>query len=194
MAHSQPKVLILGHSFVRRLQSDLRSNFDTRASVDFGFRGTTTVYMHGIGGRTVSKLQKHDLSVVSSLSPDIVILEIGTNDLSFSKPEVVGSNIEELVRLLLDHFSVRVIVVCHVTSRAKSHAIKSNFNDKTAILNQYTRVVLEQFSPVLCWTHRGFTNTSVTPFLPDGVHFNYTGQYILYRSYRGAILAALRML
>ena len=42
--------------------------------------------------------------------------------------------------------------------------------------------------------HRGFANPSVHPYLPDGVHVNSFGQYCLYRSYRGAILNALRML
>ena len=39
-----------------------------------------------------------------------------------------------------------------------------------------------------------FDNPSVHPYLPDGVHVNSFGQYCLYRSYRGAILKALRML
>ena len=33
---SVPKVLILSHSFVRRLTSDLRAGFDTRTAADFG--------------------------------------------------------------------------------------------------------------------------------------------------------------
>ena len=90
MAHSTPHVLIIGHSFVRRLKSDLRVQFDERASKNFGLCGSAVVHMHGVGGRTVAKLRKHDLGVVSSLCPDIVILEIGTNDLALSKPEVVG--------------------------------------------------------------------------------------------------------
>ena len=155
-----------------------------------------SAYARRVGGRTVAKLRKHDLGVVSGLCPDIVILEIGTNDLALSKPEVVSSEIEELVRLLLDQYFVRVVVLCHVSPRAHSHSqvIKSDFNTKAALLNQYTRVVLEHVSPVSCWTHRGFSNPSVSPFLPDGVHFNHTGQFALYRSYRRAILTALRML
>ena len=59
-----------------------------------------------------------DLDVVSSLAPDLVILDIGTNDLAASGPEVVaGSRIEELVNLLLDTYSVRAIVVCEVIPR-----------------------------------------------------------------------------
>ena len=35
MVSSPPTVLILGHSFVRRLSSDLRSNFDAHAAEHF---------------------------------------------------------------------------------------------------------------------------------------------------------------
>lgn len=68
------------------------------------------MHMHGVGGPTVTKLEMYDLGVVSSLCPEIVILEIGTNDFSLAQPEVVGSRIDNLVRHLLDHYNVRADV------------------------------------------------------------------------------------
>jgi lysophospholipase L1-like esterase len=193
-----PKVLILGHSFVRRLNYDMKTRSDSRMACDFGLEGTAVVHLHGVGGRTVPKLRQYDLGVVSHISPEIVILEVGTNDLSHARPEVVGSHLEELVRLLINTFSVRVVVVCHVTPRAATSVCAQTtvdaFAAKSALLNQYTRVVLEPMNQVLCWTHKGFVNPAVSPFLPDGVHFNPIGQYMLYRSYRGAILHALTAL
>jgi hypothetical protein len=42
--------------------------------------------------------------------------------------------------------------------------------------------------------HTGvFSNPSINLYLPDGIHVNAQGQHSLYRSYRGAILKALRM-
>ena len=75
----------------------------------------------------------------SSLSPHAVILQIGTNDLSDLQPEVIGSEIEELVRLLLDSYAVRVIGVCEVIPRVCAPI----FNDAALILNQYLRAVLD---------------------------------------------------
>ncbi len=98
-----PRVLILGHSFVRRLQSDLKARFDERAAIDFDLQGTADIYMHGAGGRTVPKLRKFDLGLIAKISPEIVILEIGTNDLVNTPPEVVGSYIEDMVRHLISH-------------------------------------------------------------------------------------------
>ena len=189
MASSLPSVLLLGHSFIQRLQDDLRSHFDLRADDMFGLSVYAIVHLHGIGGLTVPKL-RHDLRMVSSLSPHVVILEIGTNDLANLSPEVVGSEIEELVRLLLDTFSVRVIGVCEVIPRVGAPF----FNSAASILNQYLGGILEPIPNAFCWRHRGFNNPSVHPYLPDGVHVNSFGQYCLYRSYRCAILQALRML
>ena len=124
------------------------------------------------------------------MSPEIVILEIGTNDLSHLRPEVVGSEIEELVHLLLQSFSIKVIGVCEVLPRVNA----SVFNGAASILNQYLFDVLQPIPNVFCWRHKGFKNPSVHPYLLDGVHVNSFGQYCLYRSYRGAILKALRML
>ena len=138
IVHSPVQVLahalILGHSFVRRLKSDLHARFDERAGLNFGLEGTAEVLMHGVGGRTVKKLEAYDLGVVTNSSPDIVILEIGTNDLSISKPE-------DLVQHLLEHYSVRVVILCHVTPRAISKHSSHNFNRKAALLNQYTCAV-----------------------------------------------------
>jgi len=111
MVSSPPTVLILGHSFVRRLSSDLRSNVDARAAAHFNLFGDALIHLRGVGGRTVKKLRLYDLGVVSTLKPDVIILEIGTNDLVANRPEVVGSEIDDLVQLLLQSYSVRVLCV-----------------------------------------------------------------------------------
>ena len=187
-----PCVLILGHSFVHRLQSDLKARFDERTAIDFDLQGTADIYMHGVGGRKVPKLKKVDLGLIAKISPEIVILEIGTNDLVNTPPEVVGSYIEDMVRHLISHYSIPAVVLCHVTPCMTGQSPK--FNEKATLLNQYTRVVLEPIQQAICWKHRGFSNPSITPFLLDGVHFNPMGQYILYRSYRGAVKHALNVL
>ena len=148
-----------------------------RAAIDFKLRDTASVRMH--------KLRSFDLHVVPSLSPEIVILETGTNDLPNCKPEVVGSAIEDLVVLILGQFSVRVVGVCQVIPRGQTHA-DSEFFDRSRILNQYLEVVSLTF-----WQHSAFSHPSKLFYLPGGVHLNPQGQYLLYRSYRGAILYAV---
>jgi len=146
--------------------------------------------LFGVGGRTVEKLRRYDLHVVRRLVPDVVFLEVGTNDLSDVGPEVVGSSIEELVRLLLDVFSVSMVGVCHVIPRGVSFTEWEDFLQRPAILNNYVRVVLEPFPNAFCWTHKDFSSPHKDLYLEDGVHVNSLGQYFLYRSYRGATLKA----
>ena len=194
MACSLPKVLILGHSFVKRLSRDIVSGYYQRLDGSFGLVGTAAVRLAGVGGRTVDKLRRFDLSVTSSYKPDVVILEIGTNDLFNDAPEVVGSAIEDLVHLLFGYASVRVIGWCCVIPRAVSHADSAFFHQRAIILNNYVRVVLEPIPGVFCWEHRIFNHPAKDFYLPDGVHLNSSGQYHLFRSYRGAIMKALSFL
>ena len=53
MASPLRSVLIAGHSFVKRLHSDLQCKFILRAAVDFNLVQTATVSFHGIVGLTV---------------------------------------------------------------------------------------------------------------------------------------------
>lgn len=111
MALCVPKIMILGHSFIRHLSGDSENHFDDRAKSNFN--------LEGVGGRTVKKIKQFDVVNVSRFVPDVVILAIGTNDLCNEPPETVGSQIDELVELLLNHFSVRVIGVCPVIKGAE---------------------------------------------------------------------------
>ena len=109
---STPRALILGHSFVHHLSSFLsHSNI---YSHNLGLKDVAEIALLGVGGRTVAKVEKFNLSFVRAWKPDIVILKLGTNDLITFHPESVGSSLEELVQLLYEDCSVNVIGVCQV--------------------------------------------------------------------------------
>ena len=75
-------VLILGHSFVRRLKEFVRSRTqENKDSLDFNLTQRCVVSILGIGGRTVDKIVRHDLHNIRQMAPEIVILQIGSNDL-----------------------------------------------------------------------------------------------------------------
>ena len=131
----------------------------------------------------MKKIKDFDLGVVLRFAPDVLILEIGTNDLCNISAEVVGSEIDDLVKQLLSDFSVRVVGVCLVIPRAEAL-----FNQKVKLLNRYLSVVIDN-PHVFLWRHK-----ILDELLQDGVHLNPCGQYLLYRSYRGAILQAVKLL
>ena len=61
------------------------------------------------------------------------------------------------------------------------------------ILNQYLQVIWEPLHFAFFFRHRGLQNPSEEVLLPNGVHLDSKGQYLVYRSYRGAILTAKDM-
>lgn len=126
---------------------------------------------------------------MESFRPDIVIVELGTNDLSRFGPAAVGSNIEEFARNLHVNYGVKLVCVNQILYRAQS----PQFNAKVRVLNRYLTAVLEQLPFVIFWRHRGFWNCSNNLCLDDGVHLNALGNYKLYRSLRGATLRALSL-
>ncbi len=148
------------------------------------------------GRRTVDKLNKYDLSWVLKYKPDIVILELGTNDLSTLRPEVVGYKIDDLAQVLRDQYKVRIVGVCQVINRniPQTRAPDCDFNAKAAVLRQYLSVILADQPGIFLWDHKEFYRSDHSLLSLDGVHCNAQGQYCLYLSYRGVILKALTML
>ena len=112
-----PHVLVLGHSFIRRLRDFIECNprvfrFNVKITE------SAAVSWQGLGGCPV-------LHVVQSVRPDIVIVQLGTNNLSFRSPLLVGFILRTSSTCYMIHtaFSLYVyatlfVVVrpCHVTN------------------------------------------------------------------------------
>ena len=95
-----PLIFIPGHSFIRRFDNFVAAN--PNLNHQFLLNNVATLKWRGVG----AELQ-YDLPVVASSAPDIVILQLGTNDLSRLDPLVVASSIEELVTILHDTYNVQ---------------------------------------------------------------------------------------
>ena len=65
----------------------------------------------------MARLPSSDLHVVARIAPDVLILEIKTNDLVVTSSEVVGSEIENLVRLGALRFSSIISTLCFLSSQ-----------------------------------------------------------------------------
>jgi len=124
--------------------------------------------------------------VVEQIAPNVVLLEIGTNDLVDARLEVVGSEIVSLVCHLLEVYKVPVFGVFHVIPCGQSHDEAASFVERVEILQQYLEVVLSPIPNVFCWLPQDFSHPGKDFYMPDGVNLNPAGQYHLYRSYRGA--------
>ena len=87
---AEPRVLVLGDSFIRRLRFFL-SRDSHHFRVDFKLSHRAFIKWHGVGGRTVSKTLHLDLNVIDTFRPEIIIMQLGSNDLTNSDPLHVGS-------------------------------------------------------------------------------------------------------
>ena len=197
MASALPNVLIAGHSFVKRLDCDLQCKFDHRAAVDFNLSQTANISMYGIGGLTVSRLERKLRSIlVNKPLPKVVILEIGTNDLSSQSPEIVIGEILELVEYMRSVDSLEAIGFCKVIPRRERDTglPLEDFNAKVTTFNNMLEALFDEDRLVFVWEHLELQSLSRRVLLTDGVHLNPHGQYCLYRSYRGAILKGITLL
>ena len=148
------------------------------------------IHWHGIGGRTVAKTIMYDLQVVTFFQPDIVILQLGSNDLTAHDPLHVGSAIDDFVRLLHVTYGVRLIYICQ-TLRSEAD---TRFNRNVNVLTQYLRVIKEFIPYAHFWGHRGFWNAVHNFYARDGIHLDRGGQFKFYRRIRGVIFRSLRLL
>ena len=146
MATSISRVLILGHSFIRRLREFISSHSNDFI-VNFRFAESVVTRWHSVGGRTVAKTLQFDLLIVSSFGPDIVILQRGSNDLVTFSSFHVGSIIEDFVSLLHTSCGVKLVSVCQTLRRDNAPV----FNSKVGLLTRYLRVVLELLPYSIFW-------------------------------------------
>ena len=139
-----------------------------RVNVALNINTSVTIHWHGVGGRTIDKVRRFDLTELERFKPDVVFLQIGTNDLTRrrSSPASVGSVIEDFVCLL--HHEYGVSLVC-VGQTVKRHPV-GTFNANVQILTQYLQGVLEPLPFAKNWTHRGFWRASSSYLSYDGVH------------------------
>ena len=95
---AEQRVLIIGHSFVHRLKAFVQKKRHMQAFSSLS--GIADIYFHGVGCRTIAKFRKFDFHVVRQLVPDVIILELGSNDLVELSPQTVRSELESLVNAL----------------------------------------------------------------------------------------------
>lgn len=107
------------------------------------------LYSKGTAGRTVVKVKQYDLGVVKSFAPDIVILELGTNDLTQLSALETGSSIKDLAYLLYKTNHVQPICVCQTIYQENV----PQFNKQVNLLTKYSLTCtfppISKFQPAL---------------------------------------------
>ena len=165
---AKQRVLIIGHSFVHRLKAFVQKKRHMQAFSSLN--GIADIYFHGVGGCRIAKFRKFNFHVMRQLVPDVIILELGSNDLVELSPQTVGSDLERVVPELREIDSAQFVVVGQVLRRPTPNSVE--YNCKVGKLHQYLKVVLEPLPFCYYWRHRGFWKSKSELYLPDGVHLS----------------------
>lgn len=189
-------VTVWGHSFVRRLRDHVAEH--PRCPSYFYNLGIThypcNVTFKGTGGLTLAKARKQLRSVCAS-NPEIVIIDIGSNDLCdpfVTVPELVDG-VMALAQHLLDN-GVRFVYFLPIIPRLRTP--HSFYN---TIVQHYSTVMkmhCQNHDSLHFWFHKPALTKNQMPvetyFLPDGVHLNRVGISRYHTSVRGAVLYAVK--
>jgi hypothetical protein len=200
---SKPVVLVLGHSFVRRLVKFTQNRTESTAT-DMGLRDSCTVVYHGISGGRLSHLWD-EIDFIANLSPQIVILDVGTNDLaSSSSPGNLANAILAFANHLHVQCKVRVIYIAHIFPRAP-HAARTppDFNERAHTYNAALKsLCTDSHTTIFSFYFTGLIENWPAYLLHDGVHlsiappygFSHSGTYKYFRAIKTCVVFALRML
>ena len=182
------KLLVIGHSFVRRMRERLAGG-GLRLARDFA-----ATIIRGFGGMRLESLRQH-IGYVKHLEPTLIVVDIGTNDLA--SPMCCPLALAEAVVTTAKEFaavpSVRHVVVLQMMPRTKSRRSRPNFNDACDVYNAHVRKLTKKLETVHSWSHRGMVMEWDKYLLPDGVHLNHAGMNKYIRSVRGAALQYRQM-
>lgn len=129
-----------------------------------------------------AQIAKDRLSIIRGRSPNIIVLELGSTDLTKLPAQAIGSELEILVRYLHDEFTGKASIgVCQVIRRHSHQCTAYNF--KVIKLHLYLKAVI--IKPIPFW------NSRENIYLPDGVDLNDLGNFKLFRSIWGAVIKAV---
>ena len=192
--HRPATVVLIGHSFLKRAQTYLnrRYGFYNNLNIDHHI---CQIFWEVKGGMLARHLYNDYLSAVMNHLPDIVYVEIGSNDLC--DPDLVPADpaleVFHFVTSLLN-LGVAYVLVGQVLFRQGSGIPYEvvNYNTRVTLMNNLSAAFLTNEPQAHFWKHRGMWNP-VSPIMArDGIHLNSWGNFKYCRSLRQAIRFAVR--
>ena len=137
------------------------------------------VSIKGTRGGTV-KLLRRQLSFAERKSPSVVILDVGSNELSAPSlnPQRLAWEIAELARLYRQLPSVKTVVVMPILPRVVvncSHPTRPDFNDARLVVNRAVADICCHLPGVFTWRQRCFRLNPERFICHDGVHPTFLG-------------------
>ena len=194
-ARRQPEVLILGHSFVRRLRDDI---FDLKCDFreDFGLDLHSRFWCKGGLKIPVARSLIDNRMVRPAV---VVFIQMGGNDFvrgMADAPSVVDSLLS-FASFVRTAYQAEFVVVGKLFHRNRSQFLPrpadvKEYNGKVRLANSLLNLKAQSCG-VVFWRHRGIEVSWESLLASDGTHLNLEkGQPMFYRSVRGALIFASR--
>ena len=190
------RAVIVGHSHVSWLEKFIKNDSHDemgKINLTFGiYKENIEVKFCPKPGATMGKILTITPSFLN-LSPHIVVLVIGGNDLDRSSGEPVKLAVEVVnyAKELLSK-GVKFVVLCEIPQRFTNTPM---IGEKIKCYNSRLHAICKAEPNIRYWEHRrlrtNIQRSRSSVLRPDGVHLNNKGNYFLYHSLKNALCHAM---
>lgn len=204
MSHN---VLVLGHSFVRRLRDNVWNNDHPKIvpNLGLGNKGINVRYLGIGGGNIYTLLDDEENQVASALSEfpvKTVILQVGGNDIcmpDFDERKFKAS-VRHFIFWLQEIYHVEKVIIGAIFPRFKpKYKIGERFIPMDPDLYDRIRQQINldfylefyHHPSISYWRHDYGLMSNIKLFLGDGTHLNLRGTKKFFKSLRGALMSTL---
>jgi lysophospholipase L1-like esterase len=189
------KVVVLGHSFVRRLKSYVEAS-DTRGNLGLTNDRFQVSFVHR-SGMLLNCLHQY-VQELKTLCPDVVLLDIGGNDLDNGQRPVseLVNQLAEFCKILKQTCGVKVVVVMEVPFRrricrgkwANVEALNTAISEFNRACRSFCGARGNRESYTRFCHHVGMVVDWAKYIHQDGVHLNALGMLKYYKSVRSTVI------
>ena len=200
------KVLLLGHSFIAGFKKFLqdRQSVEHNITLNLSQREFLIQYS-GRRGSSIPRIRS-DLEIVYDFTPDICILQVGSNDIC-SKPlkardsdweEWVAGNLFALAQHLVETCRVKRVVIMQILHRVQPRRpVKYPvdvvwFSHRCDNINRLIMALVQNDKHIFFWKHKGLFETDhlSLALADDGTHPNYeVGYPKFFKNIRAAVVS-----
>ena len=190
------RITVTGHSFARHLKLFMDKDEDILNRYNEGFNlykeGSETKFIFK-SGCDIHYFKKSMISQVILSKPHLIILELGSNDLTKKEvsPSALALEIYNISKSLVQSVTKFVLVSSIIHRKVTKSAMEiDTYNARVDLYNQLMMLKCESDKELIFMSHSRLKR-GVDILKPDGIHLNGRGNYLMYMSYKNSLVHAI---